>query len=758
MGTAQQAGALGSKLSVQQLDRLICGLAALQAPGASAERVLRLLTGGDGDLGCDADMSGELTDLISLDASMTAGLLALANRSNSVASTTAAGAVEKLSFDVVRSALLAGRVFAAPMQVDPRDEALDAEAFGRHCLAVGIASEMLAGYSTTPVDPAQAFTCGLLHDIGKLVLAQAMPRSYRRVVSATARHHGNIGHYERRIIGVDHSVAGLHLARQWKLGSAIEAAAWLSHQPTEAIPESISDRTVVEIVNLADTIAREKNIGFSGNFKFPRSSRQLSDQLSLPPEIPARIADCLGDEVDRRLKALAPVSASADPAAYQRTIHRANIELGRLNEELRLRNTQLRTDARAFRELQHFASLVAPDASVPQVLAAVAAAAGSAAGVQPSPAEPILAYCAGYDVGDVTLAIADGRSEPVFRTLAGNPSFDHAAPIGANASAAAPVAAVLADVSVLGQWIDLAIYRHHPLIFRGRWIGGVLCPAAAEEFDGPAAAFDALAEIIALPLALARGQDRAMRISEQLAGAGEVLAATQEALAEARTLAAMGEMAAGAGHELNNPLAVISGRAQLMREQASKAEDRETWQQIAEQSQRISDIITDLMDFASPRGASGAPVDAGQLLREVVDAVKASGDPSVSGCEIVIESPPAPLSIFADAAQIRVALREVVTNAAIAATGAPQVRISAEAGELNETVLVTITDNGPGMDSATLASVFTPFFSVQEAGRRRGLGLPRAQRYVINNGGRMWIESRLGEGTTVFIQLPRAAR
>ncbi|MDP7289826.1 MAG: ATP-binding protein, partial [Phycisphaerae bacterium] len=228
----------------------------------------------------------------------------------------------------------------------------------------------------------------------------------------------------------------------------------------------------------------------------------------------------------------------------------------------------------------------------------------------------------------------------------------------------------------------------------------------------------------------------------------------------ARTIAAMGEMAAGVGHELNNPLTVISVRAQLMRDRASNPEERKTWTQIADQAHRISDIITDLMDFASPRRAKPDVVDVDALTAEVSREFAASEDPVIGGCKIIVAPPSEPLNVLADIAQIRAALREVVTNAAIAAnvTGNPAVRISSQAGESGDEVLIVVSDKGPGMDARTLSSVFTPFFSAQEAGRRVGLGLPRAQRYVMNNGGRIWIQTHMGEGTTVFIELPRADR
>jgi len=212
-------------------------------------------------------------------------------------------------------------------------------------------------------------------------------------------------------------------------------------------------------------------------------------------------------------------------------------------------------------------------------------------------------------------------------------------------------------------------------------------------------------------------------------------------------------MAAGAGHELNTPLAVISGRAQIMRDKAAGPEDRKAWDQIAAQAHRIGDIISDLMDFASPPRAEPDVVDIAVLMRDVPKAFAASEDPKIRDCRIVVDPPGELLSVIADIAQLRSILREIVTNAAIVA---PQVRISSNASHDSDTVVIAIEDSGPGMDAQTLSSVFTPFFSSQRAGRRVGLGLPRAQRYVANNGGRMWIETQPGEGTTVFIELPRA--
>jgi signal transduction histidine kinase len=99
-------------------------------------------------------------------------------------------------------------------------------------------------------------------------------------------------------------------------------------------------------------------------------------------------------------------------------------------------------------------------------------------------------------------------------------------------------------------------------------------------------------------------------------------------------------------------------------------------------------------------------------------------------------------------------LLEAVTNAANAAAGPLHVVLGAQADPAGLAVQLTVQDDGPGMDAQTLQRAFAPFFSLQRAGRRRGLGLPKARRHVENNGGRMWLRSKPGRGACVVFQLP----
>jgi signal transduction histidine kinase len=194
-----------------------------------------------------------------------------------------------------------------------------------------------------------------------------------------------------------------------------------------------------------------------------------------------------------------------------------------------------------------------------------------------------------------------------------------------------------------------------------------------------------------------------------------------------------------------------------MRDKARTDEQRRTWQTIADQAQRISDIITDLMEYASPPQPRKAPIDVKELLHQAAAEFSSATDVQAKASRVDItcaeDAPPA----LADPAQVRAVIVELMRNAAIAAgSAAPSIRLSARMDDADGNVLITVRDEGCGMDATTLAAAFTPFFSSQRAGRRRGLGLPKAKRFVEINGGRIWIRSQPQQGSTVYVELPRA--
>jgi signal transduction histidine kinase len=217
---------------------------------------------------------------------------------------------------------------------------------------------------------------------------------------------------------------------------------------------------------------------------------------------------------------------------------------------------------------------------------------------------------------------------------------------------------------------------------------------------------------------------------------------------------ALAEMAAGAAHELNNPLAVISGRAQLLSETESNQEKKQILEQIHENANEASEIIEDLMSFAEPPQPRPTRTDIAQMIDEALQL--ADRKTNTEELDIQIEVAEDIESVFVDSAQIVSATANIITNAVESyRDNIGPVHITAEIDTATEMVKLSIGDNGCGMDEKTLQKAIQPFFSARPAGRKRGMGLAYAARLINLNKGFLNIESELDIGTTVSISLPR---
>ena len=740
----EQTGLPGRRLRVHDLDVMIRRLDSLPTFPCVVRRVMQA-TGQP-----TAAAHQRAVELIGFDPALAARLLALAGSESAGAVTTVAQGAEALGPDALRSMLLSTDLFD---DNDPPDCVANRVDLWKHSLAVAIAAEMVAGARGGLV-PGEVRVCGLLHDLGKLVLLHCMPKSYQRVLDAAANAHADLQACERRIIGLDHSTLGRRLAEQWRLPPAVRETAWLSDQPVEAIRRSVSEATTVAAVALADTLACEMHIGTSAHHRPPGPCEQLAEGLGVSAETLADIRQRLGAEVERRCEAQG-LSGPPDGPGRHEALAGATAELGRLNRRLRRRAEGLAQRAEAFGHLRQFAAALVPESTVGDVLERVAETIAAVLACEPSPARAVVAYAAAQGQSDA-LAVRVGPAGRIeWKTFDAPPRQrqGHQRPVRRAPEA---IAALAADPADLTAWLDPADYAHQGLVCEAQWIGGVFYPVARGRADEAGDIAEAIGPVMALALGMVQARTAAMRVGEQLAGASQALAATREALAEAKTLAAAGEMAAGAAHELNTPLAVISGRAQLMRDRAPNEEEKKTWQIIVDQAQAISDIISELMAFASPPPAKTTQFDVGDLLKEVAEEFSAEDRPQDGAPRVDILIAEGTPRVRADRGQIHAAVLELMLNAATAGGGRPRITLEADFDEVNEAVMLRVKDSGPGMDERTAERAFTPFYSSQKAGRRRGMGLPRVKRIVENNGGRVWLETRPGEGTTVYIVLPEA--
>jgi signal transduction histidine kinase len=226
-------------------------------------------------------------------------------------------------------------------------------------------------------------------------------------------------------------------------------------------------------------------------------------------------------------------------------------------------------------------------------------------------------------------------------------------------------------------------------------------------------------------------------------------------VAEAR-LEAMRELAYGAGHEINNPLANIATRAQALLLEEADPERRRRLSTIVDQSFRARDMIGGLMLFARPPKPRREAADVGAMVAAVIESVR--GQAAARGGRLEYSPPPVPQAVFVDRVQVEEAIRVIVVNAleAVAAGGRVVLHVTRRPPPEAGLCEVTVADDGRGMSFEAARRAFDPFYSGREAGRGAGLGLPKAWRLVESSGGTLLLDSRPGQGTRVSILLPEA--
>lgn len=229
----------------------------------------------------------------------------------------------------------------------------------------------------------------------------------------------------------------------------------------------------------------------------------------------------------------------------------------------------------------------------------------------------------------------------------------------------------------------------------------------------------------------------------------------QAQLVQSEKLASIGEMAAAVAHGLRNPLASLRAAAQLVRSHPEAPSAREHLDAIIAEVDRLDRRISHLLSFSRPAPFRPMPE---RLPRLVEGILPAFAEPiRERGVELRVELPATLPEVRVDPMQMEQTIVELVSNALDAMPGGGRLRIGAYAanGAVPAEVAVEVSDTGGGIPEDLLKSVCEPFFTTRPEGT--GLGLAIAKRYVEQNGGRLEIESRPGEGTTVRVRLPAVA-
>jgi len=221
-------------------------------------------------------------------------------------------------------------------------------------------------------------------------------------------------------------------------------------------------------------------------------------------------------------------------------------------------------------------------------------------------------------------------------------------------------------------------------------------------------------------------------------------------LRRAEHLASLGQLAAGLAHEIKNPLAGIRGVTEILRDECEDESQRNLFEQIVIELDRVNRTIHSLLGFARPSVPKRVPTDVRALIEDSVHLVR----PNLRKQDIKLEIDVAPnLETFRlDPTHIRHVLVNLVTNSVDAIENGGKISIRAFTSSDGNELFLSVSDDGPGIAANLHGKVFDPFFTTKFTGT--GLGLAVVSSLVARNGGVIELMSEPARGTTFIVLLP----
>jgi signal transduction histidine kinase len=282
-------------------------------------------------------------------------------------------------------------------------------------------------------------------------------------------------------------------------------------------------------------------------------------------------------------------------------------------------------------------------------------------------------------------------------------------------------------------------------------------PAVGDEIDAVRWAFDGMAERLKLLVAdlnarnlqLAAENKERQRAETELR---DVVAQLSKALVEVERFAYV------AAHDLKEPIRSIVSFSQLLKRrygQALGADADEYLDFIVTEAMRLSSLVTDLLDYSrcETEGMAPADVDCGEAVAEVLESLRTA----IASQDAQIEVAPLP-RVRADRGQLRQLFQNLVANALKFSRPDVKPHIAIAAERIESAWLFTVADNGIGIEPQYADYIFQMFrrLHTRDKYSGTGIGLAICKRVVENHGGRIWVQSNPGEGTTFFFTLPDA--
>lgn len=551
----------------------------------------------------------------------------------------------------------------------------------------------------------------LVLEIGIVALDRALDGTYRDVVQVAFAKGVQVLEAEQRALGVDHTLAGKWAATRWNLPDAIVDVIWFRHHAANMLDLVQDNPELTHLVVLSDMLLADGN-AFQSDLVALRLAR-------------------LGLEENEAQAAL--TRAAVRWNAREIAADRLEPQPQPLREDLaQLRHALWGAERRA--------------AFYDDLLQAQ------------SPADALRALMESL-VGDRSIAAAtvvfreNDEAAPV--GLAFTESIPEIRPLSFSGSEHNPIARAsegLVSSHEMGTLLSL------PLNLDKSARGQIAISVRGEGVD------DALAEIKPLCAALERAIARCVRQARDESRAEAMATALwRQEMGSGKhqrhdRLNSLAQVAAGAAHEINNPLAIVSGRAQMLLKHVTNPGDARALDVIIQQSRRASAVIAELLQFARPHPLHARECSINFLLHQAVAGMR----PRLEAMGISIEEHYAENlpKVSVDRSQMSRVFEHLVQNAEVAMTpagGVLGVLVKPSANGTN--VIIQVSDTGRGIPAEHIDRIFEPFYKVSDnrADGGTGLGLAVCHGIVEMHHGTITIQSGLNEGSTCTITLPALA-
>lgn len=551
----------------------------------------------------------------------------------------------------------------------------------------------------TKANESLAFFAALFADIGLYALAELYPKSMARMFDEANGDGASLLRLEKENLGLTHNIISRQLAQKWRLPQAVSDSAWLYCSPAVTKLENLANIDIILTVRLADSLVRNLDNG---------------------------VVSCISSITEKDINEI------KEKVKY--FLRMLNISQENLQDSIYRQALISLLDKPSQQNLTYF------QANLWNAVKPAVSAIEAAGIICDSLCKNLNIQKACIYLNAKNEAVKSSACKTEFLTFENSPSL---ADIDFDESKSSQTALdSFGNLFIQGGDIDISSLE--PLITQ------ILSAKLTEEYN-----LSMIQALIDDSETITPPQPQTPQPAPQDDSPIQKIQMTIESPEQVREIVA--EIAAGAAHELNNPLTVISGRAQILKQQETDETKLLMLNQISEKTGQAYEIVGQLMSYARPTKPNIRTVSPFIMINNCLEKINTRylNEP----LDITLDSSIENLSdIEVDAEQIAEAISQIIYNSLESYESGNGPVIISGSQRNPEFIEIRIQDQGCGMSEDTVKKAAEPFYSDKPAGRQRGMGLALAASLLRNNSATLSIESKLDKGTTVSIRLPRPAK